>query len=263
MPSEKELSVLRKLRQKKYIVRYGKLLIEGPRFVRDALDSDRRVEKLYFTEAAGKRYPNIIKRARDKGIKIERLSAKVLRSISLLETPQGLAATVSIPPDDPHLLGKLLKPKKRLSLYLFLDEVQDPGNVGTIIRIADGLWVDCIILSYGCAGVLNPKTYHSSMGSIFRVNLFDAKDRNSRELLELFKGEGFKLIGSDAGGKVLPENTELSDKNILIVGNEGEGVKQELLELCDTVVGIPAKNESLNVAVSTGIIIYNLRARRG
>ncbi|MCD6097525.1 RNA methyltransferase [bacterium] len=262
MPSEKELSTLRKLRQKKYIVKYGKLLIEGARFIKDALDSGRTVEKVYFTEGAERRYPDIIKRAKEKGVETERLSARVLRSISLLETPQGLAATVLIPPDNPNLLGKLLRPRKRFSFYLFLDEVQDPGNVGTIIRIADGLGIDCVILSSGCAGVFNPKTYHSSMGSIFRVSLFDAKDRNSKELLELFKREGFKLIGSDAGGKLLPEETELSDKNILIVGNEGKGVKQKLLDLCEAVVRIPTRNESLNVAVSTGIIVYNLLARR-
>lgn len=140
---------------------------------------------------------------------------------------------------------------------LILDDVQDPGNIGTIIRSAVAFNIDTIILSQGCADVYSDKVIRSSQGMIFKMNLLYG---SLSESINKLKKANYKVYGTKVdGGKTL-KNIEKVSKFAIIMGNEGNGVSKDILDLCDEYIYIPInkKCESLNVGVATSIILYEL-----
>jgi len=142
--------------------------------------------------------------------------------------------------------------------HILLDGLQDPGNVGAIIRTANAFGIDSVILTGGCADPYNPKAIRASMGAIFRQRFCNM---NIQELKKL-KDDGFRFVGADLG-EGCKNILRVKIKNSLIaIGNEGSGLSQEVLSLCDERIRIPIapECESLNAAVAAGIIIWKARA---
>jgi len=138
--------------------------------------------------------------------------------------------------------------------HLLLDNIQDPGNVGTIIRSALAFGIKSVILTEGCADIYNPKTLRASMGATFKQRII-SKDIN--EITEL-KKSGVRLIGTSSDStSVNISKTDFSN-SIIILGNEGQGISKQLLSLCDEIVTIPLSSdcESINVAAATSIIMW-------
>ncbi len=144
---------------------------------------------------------------------------------------------------------------------LILDNVQDPGNLGTIIRSSVALGIETLVLSLDTVDLYNPKVIRSSEGMIFHLNIVR---RDVFKCILDLRDRGYQVIGTDVHGGVNVREFKAHDKYGLILGNEGKGIKKEILDMVDTRIYIPMKKEceSLNVGVSAGIILYELNKEK-
>ena len=159
----------------------------------------------------------------------------------------------------PRMVGvaRMLEPRGVEGNVLLLDGVQDPGNMGTIIRSAVAFGVHTIVLGEGSVSIYNPKVVRATEGLLFHINIIEASIENM--ILELQK-EGYTTYSSKVDGGTNIADIEFSKKSAIVVGNEGKGVRQSTSDLCDEYLYIPMKEtcESLNVGVATSIILYEL-----
>lgn len=234
---------IKKLKEKKYRTQKNQFLIEGLRFVDEAIKASAKIEKLLYTESFKEKHSDILEGNED--IEQIMLSENLLKELSFTEKPQGIVAVVTME-------------KKVISsgdIVVLVDKVQDPGNMGTIIRTAHAVDAVAIIVTKGTVDIYNDKTLRSTMGSIFKMPIIE--DENLSLIKEL-KGEGFKLVVSSLQGENNFFEEDLKGKIIIAVGNEGNGVSEEVYSLADKKVKIPMPGnaESLNVAVATSIMLY-------
>lgn len=176
------------------------------------------------------------------------VSPSVMDKICLSKTPEGIAAVCHLP--DVHASTNRI---------LLLDAVQDPGNVGTILRTALSFGFLRVYLGRGCADAANSKTIQASQGALFKLEIVRSADlvETAREL----KKAGFLLVGTDLKGAGKAESLPKEKGIALVLGNEGQGVAPSLLEECDERIRIPMSGiDSLNVSVAGGILMYLLRA---
>ena len=159
----------------------------------------------------------------------------------------------------PRLLGvaKIKKEEKIGKRIVILDDIQDPGNAGTIIRNAVAFGIDTIVFSKSSVSAYNEKTLRSTGGMIFNINIIIDDLEN---VISQIKNNDIKVIGTSLNTSKSLETLEKMDNFAIIFGNEGNGVSKDILSLCDEVIKINmnSKCESLNVAVSSGIVLYNL-----
>jgi RNA methyltransferase, TrmH family len=178
------------------------------------------------------------------GLRVETITEETLEKISGLKTPNQVVVILEqFPVQQPMVKG----------WGLYLDTIQDPGNLGTIIRTADWFGIKNIICSKGCADLYNPKVIQSTMGSIARVDVF--YDENDTWLAE----QQLPIYAASLHGKALSEIGE-TGSGILLIGNESKGIRKEFLQLAREKITIPRKGhaESLNAAVAAGIILSHL-----
>jgi RNA methyltransferase, TrmH family len=249
------LKILSKFANKKYRDEYGAFLVEGEKSVEEALEANAEVLQLVVTEHFLQRHPEFAKLSKVRNFFdrnwVLRLSESDFRQLSDTVTPAGVMAVVKKP--EVHL--EMLKGGKILAI---LEDIRDPGNLGTMIRTADWFGVDGLIL-VGGADPYQSKVVRSSMGSLFHVPLFLSQDI-TEEIKEL-KAIGFTLISTrpelSAGAKF---TTISAEKSCFIFGNESRGTSADLDELADQTYSIPkiGHAESLNVAVSFGIAMYSI-----
>ena len=161
-------------------------------------------------------------------------------------TPQGIAAVISVKEPKREKLTQAQR-------VVYLDRVQDPGNFGTIIRTADAFGFDAVILSKECADLYSPKVIRSAMGSVFHLEIY--RDFSVEDL----KGLGKKIYSSSLEASSMPESIELPA--VLVIGNEGQGISDEIKGVTDEFVKIPMAGnaESLNASIAAGILLYEFR----
>ncbi|MFA5127148.1 MAG: RNA methyltransferase [Patescibacteria group bacterium] len=245
MISAKKLAFLKSLQQKKDRQQEGQFIIDNPKVI---LEQRRHklFRELYIIEAATEKYKQAL-----RGIKYQIISEAELKKISPSITPQGMLAVFALPPSIEFNYGN--------EQILLLDGIQDPGNVGTIIRTADWFGIKSIFLNSACADVFSPKTVAASMGSIFQVKLFP--DQDLAKLIVGLQKHGFKIVAADSHAQtsVLP-----SGKLGIVIGSEARGVEKKILDLADIKYKIAGSGqvESLNAAVAAGIILYQLNSPR-
>ncbi len=240
------LKILSKLNQKKYRSEYGCFIVEGKKGVLDAIASGKEIIELVMT----RQFANL---EEDFGENQEKLIVDDRDFARLAETvtPSGIAAVVRMPS---YSLENLKKGK----FIAVLEDIRDPGNLGTMIRTADWFGLDGILL-LGGADPYQSKVVRSSMGSIFHIPLISSQ--NPVEDLLSLKKAGFEVVVTRpelAGTK--QERTKLEDKIALVFGNESQGTSREIDELADRFISIPkyGQAESLNVAVSFGILVNSV-----
>lgn len=228
----------------------GRFVIEGPHLLEEALKHKAKLTLIAHTDAAWQQHSQLILRAVSAGAIEYKLSAKQAERISNTEAPQGIFALVSIP--EP-CQGKGEK------IVLVLDEVQDPGNVGTLIRTAAWFGIDSVILGPGTADPFNPKVVRATQGAVFSVGLKRSKDL-ARELKDL-KRAGYTIVSTslEKNSTVL-FGSAIKAPLAIVLGSEARGVKKELQDISDQKLFIPklGSGESLNVAVSGGIVMSHL-----
>lgn len=194
----------------------------------------------------------LLARLREHGVEVVEVSTHEFSSAAETESPQGVLAIAAVPP---HSLESLaLPPRARI---VVLDAVQDPGNVGTIVRTSAALGTSAVIAMPGTVDLWNTKVVRSAMGAGFHLPTLST---TWNELDAFRHRESFARWGADAGGTALHE-LKPPDRLALIVGNEGAGLSADAQRLADRLVALPIAStvESLNVAVATGILLYQLR----
>lgn len=234
MLTKNQIKLIRSLALKKNRQKHGLFIVEGEKLVNEVLSSDWEVEGIYATKEWLGENAIII-------------SNNDLSRISSLKTPNKVLAVVKIKKGSLDITSNTV---------LALDGVKDPGNLGTIIRLADWFGVEDIICSDDCVDYLNPKVVQSSMGSFTRVNL------HYTSLMDAFKKYSeYKLFMTVLNGTPLSEMTN-ADKKIVVMGSESKGISNEILELTSEKITIPksksSKAESLNVSVAAAIILSAL-----
>jgi len=229
---------IKSLSQKKYRDEFGEFFVEGIKSIEEAIKYNQEITNILYC-------PEMIEYELDiPGLKV---SKEIIQKISDTLSPQGIIAVCKIPKYEVTKKNKLV----------YLDRVQDPGNVGTIIRTADAFGFDGIILSKGCADVYSPKVVRSTMGSLFHIPIYQD-----------YGIEDIKNIGNKIYSAVLDTNNFVSNMNIvspfiLVIGNEGSGISTEIRNITDEFVKINMEGnaESLNASIAAGILMYEFSIR--
>lgn len=238
---------IKKLQTKKaYRYEHGEFVIEGLRQVFDAKDS---VSLVVVSEEFANAIPSF-------NCPVETVSAHLMPSISETKNPQGIMAIAKMNP------AKEADILKENGLYVFCDGVADPGNLGTIIRTADSAGCDGVILSPDCVDLYNPKVVRSTMSSMFNVPVCISDD--SIKTINNFKNNGVSIIGSTPHTDKLIYQADFACSAMIILGNEANGVSDDLLTIADSCVKIPMVGhaESLNVATAGAVLIYEAVRQR-
>ncbi len=247
MPSINRAKRLRALRRVKGRREHGMLLVEGPAIARDALDAGAMVREALYTDAAAgdPALARLLNDLRASGAELEEVDETVLAEFADTVTPQGLLLVVDIP------LRSLAD--VRVPRLAVLDAVQDPGNVGTLIRAADALGAGGVVLLPGTADPWSPKVVRAAAGASFRIPVVSI---SVDELAGWCRERGVPLLAAAAGGAPAPRSAVARDA-ALVFGNEAAGVSDEVRAAADGVVGIPQRGraDSLNVAMAGAILM--------
>ena len=225
----------------------GRFVVEGERIVKEAplelLDS----VCMSASCAEGLKLPS--------GVTV--FSDDIFRSLSDTVTPQGVMAVIKQPS---YTLGGIIGQagETESALYLLLDDIRDPGNLGTIVRTAEAAGVSGIILSPGCADIFNPKVIRSTMGSIYRVPFVTAPLKEAAESLKI---SGAAVYAACLEAELYYNEAEYGRRCAFIIGNEARGISPDVLETADIKIKIPMAGEveSLNAAISAAIIMYGTK----
>ena len=193
-------------------------------------------------------YAAMMDSAQAQGCEVLLVMPAVMQAISEQKTPQGVCCTVQIPQEPQRLSGKLI---------VAMDGVQDPGNVGTILRTADAAGFDGALLSGACADLYGAKTLRATMGSVFRVPVRRTADLP--EALQEMKARGYAIVATELGGADFYAHCP-HERAVLVIGSEGNGVSAQVRELATHHLALPMRGgaESLNAAVAAGIMIYEM-----
>lgn len=240
---------IKKLKEKKHRTQSCKFLIEGFRFVCEGLESDFDVPLVFISENAKDRWESFdVQSKLQKETKVYSVTDQILRSISSTDTPQGIVAVVN---------NKSINVENKQGFYILADKVQDPGNMGTIIRTAHAAGALGVIITKGTVDIYNEKTLRSTMGSIFHIPVI--QDDNLSQL-DFLKNNGFKLVVSSLDTDNNFFDVDLRNKSIIAVGNEGNGISKELLDISDVKIKIPMPGgaESLNVSIAASVMMFEV-----
>ncbi|MEL7330188.1 MAG: RNA methyltransferase [Cyanobacteria bacterium J06559_1] len=249
---------LRKLQQPKERRKQAVLLLEGTHLIEAACEASYPLGVLCYTEAWQQRYPEIYRQALVQAEQVELVSEAVLKSIASTVTPDGVVATA---PQRSAWAEAASQPGDVISLGVLLETLQDPGNLGTIIRTAaaagsDGLW-----LSPDSVNVDNPKVLRASVGQWFRLPMATV---NVAQQAQQLRSQGVQVVATTATAELDYWALDLSVPTVFMMGNEGAGLSVELMESASIAVKIPVMPgvESLNVAVSTALLLYEAQRQR-
>lgn len=243
----------RKLDDRKERQRQGRFLVEGLQLLHMALDGGARPLEVFYCEAlfTGPEAPALLERFRAAGAELVGVTASVLQSLSERVTPQGLVATFA--PVDRPLETLALAGHE---LVVVLDRLQDPGNLGTLLRTADAVSAAAVVLVQPCVDPYDPKAVRSSMGSLFNLPLVLTADVAA--LMARLRRSGLRLVGAHAH-QGAPWGAGLWSGGVaLVLGNEARGLSEDVsAEIHDWAhLPMPGKADSLNVAVAGGILMY-------
>lgn len=237
----------KKLKERKNRIKSGKYIIEGFRLVQEAFKAGIDVDYLIVTSDGKEKLDSYLGEYLNEKSNIYEMTDTLFKELISTEQPQGIVAVINMNEKPLDLNG---------SFYLLCDKVQDPGNLGTIIRTAHAVGVQGIILTKGTVDIYNEKTIRSTMGSIFYVPIH--YDDENFTLVKQLKSEGFKTVVTSLDTDKNFFEEDIRGKVLLTVGNEGNGVSDEVYKLADIKVKIPMPGnaESLNVAIATSVIMY-------
>lgn len=216
-------------------------LCDSPKLLREALLWGAEVRTVVTTAGVDvSLLPESVRRVE--------IPAEVMKSLSPMETPQGTLFTCALCPPE---LPKTLTGRR----YVVLDTVQDPGNVGTILRTADAFHADGLFLVNGCADLYNPKTLRATMGAVFRCPVWTA---SVDALSELLKHSGIPLYGAALRDDTLDARTVDYSRCAIAIGSEGRGLTDAVLDICDRTIRIPMSDhcESLNAAAAATVLLW-------
>ncbi len=230
---------IKKLKEKKY--RLDSYIVEGIKMVKEAINENQEIALIAIREDFKIDFDT-------KKIKIVIISNKIFNDISDVKTPQGILAVIKKNQNN--------QIETNQEYILALDSLQDPGNMGTIIRTADSANINQIIINKTTVDPYSPKVIRSTMGAIYRTNIIEVEDLKAT--LKEMKLKGFQIITTDLKATQSIYDINYNNKTVVVIGNEANGVSQEILQTADKKVIIPmlGKTESLNASIAASIMIY-------
>lgn len=246
---------IKKLKEKKYRDEEKKYVVEGIKLVEEAIMENAKISQIVVCEDC------INDGTIDKNLMYEiakynciYVSEKVFNVLTDVNTPQGILAVIDKASNRDNI-------SYDEDIILVLDGIQDPGNLGTILRTLDSIGLKQIVLSEKCADPYNPKVVRSTMGAIFRVNIIEVK--NIVDTLKEIKKNKYKIMATSLEGAESIYDADYN-KKVIVIGNEANGVSKEVLSIADEKIKIPmlGKTESLNASVATGVILYEYVRRK-
>jgi TrmH family RNA methyltransferase len=231
----------------------GLVAIEGMHLVEEALRSGLRLSAVFVRSSS----LNLLNQLRiSDDIEILELPADLFESAVTTESPQGIAALAEAPAFTFENILAVPQP-----LIVVSAGLQDPGNLGTVIRSAEAFGATGLIALPGTVSIWNPKTLRASSGSAFRLPIVPA---SSKELLQALRASGIRALATTVDGSKPAQQVDLSQPTALFIGNEGSGLSAELIRECDGSITIPCPGpvESLNAAIATSILLYEAARQR-
>lgn len=235
----------------------GVFIAEGKKMFLEA--PAEQIMAVYAEENFLKEAPLQI-REKLKGLPCETVSEAVFKKISDTTTPQGILCVVRMKEES---LETLLRPQNgKAPLLLILEDIQDPGNLGTILRTAEGAGVNGIIITKNTVDRYHPKTIRSTMGSLYRMPCLVTEDIS--QTIQALKQNGIRLFAAHLKGSRPYDEPDYTGGTAFLIGNEGNGLKPETAALADMAVRIPMEGqvESLNAAVAAAILMYEAGRQR-
>lgn len=241
---------LRSLKEKKFREASGQMLVEGEKLLREAVESGLGVHEVLIDREQAERFAPLAEEMRRAGGQVFLAGTHVLEAVCDTKTPQGVCAAFDLP--------GMIDLKNAPSRLIALDNVQDPGNVGTIWRTCDAAGLGGMLLAPRCADVFSPKVQRAAMGSGFRVPVSMTDDLPA--MLAALRARGYSVIASSLHGAPFYENAPHGGRFALVIGNEARGVSEAVMEVADVRLKLPMRGgaESLNAAVAAGIMMYEL-----
>ncbi|MCL2334507.1 MAG: RNA methyltransferase [Endomicrobia bacterium] len=234
------------LKNKKFRDESGLFLVEGQKQVLE-ISKEWNIKQLFVSSAYnGKLIENT---------DTFEVSEKIFDKLSSTPAPQGIAAVVEKKHYDTE---KILK---KTGLFIVLENIQDPGNVGTIIRSADAFGAKAVFVSKGSADIYSAKTIRSTMGSLFHIPVIDEAD--IAKTLAAMKENKISIYAASLKGKKALKNCAFSQKSAILIGNEAKGLESQTQSMADTLfkIEMPGKAESLNAAIAASIAMYEITAK--
>ena len=249
---------IRKLKEKKYRDLENSYIIEGIKLIKEAIVEKAKIKQIVMCE----NYTDNEEIDKETLYEIAKynliyVTEKVLNLITDVKTPQGIIAVI----EKNNIKNTINQIDYSQDIIIALDDLQDPGNLGTILRTVDSANLNQIILSKNSADPYNPKVVRSTMGAIFRINIIEVEDL--QETLKEIQKNKFKLMVTALDAENSIYNVDYN-KKVIVIGNEANGVSKEIQGMADEKVKIPmlGKTESLNASVASGIIIYEYVRRK-
>lgn len=251
---KKKLKELRELTHKKYRDDRKQFIVEGVRFVQEAVDSDYHIIEAYHTKelALAPDGSRLLKRLREKTRNVMEVGAREMELISETVSFQGVLAVME---QKKFSVELLLKQENGSSVIVALDSVSDPGNLGTMLRTCDWFGVDGVLLGKNSVELYNPKVLRATMGGVFHVPIVEDVDLLST--ITRARGMGYTVYATDVKGETHFDKVRYSNRCILVFGNEARGVSDQIRELADVRVFIRryGLGDSLNVSVACGVVL--------
>ncbi|SFN45758.1 RNA methyltransferase, TrmH family [Chitinophaga sp. YR627] len=246
MLSKAQIKYIQSLQHKKYRQKSGQFMAEGDKIVPELLQEGVPVKEVYATSAWIATHRALLDRT--KAVNVTEVDENILKQLSALTTPNQALALLDIPGSPVIAPGSL-----KGTVSLALETIQDPGNLGTIIRIADWFGIRQIICSPDCVDAYNPKTIQATMGSIARVRILES------DISTLIKEAGVPSYAATLHGRDITEFSKL-EEGIILIGNESRGLSEAVIAASTHKITIPRLGgaESLNAGVAAGIICGRL-----
>lgn len=247
-----QLKYLRKLSSKSFRDAEAVFAIEGTKLFLEAVKKELVFKQIFVTndwlESNAGTSSDCLLSLVEQNVTVTTITPSILASVSSLQKPEGIIC----------ILPKLSVPVRQFKRYVLLEDVQDPYNVGTIIRSADAAGFDCVVTSARTADIYNEKVLRGAMGSVFHLPIYQVE--SLLDYARQLKKQSVTVIGTSLMGSSLWERAPLTGSFAMVMGNESRGMSNEMSECCDILLKIPilGQAESLNVATAAGIIMYDL-----
>lgn len=246
------------LKQKKFREQTGLYLAEGLRLVEEAVASGAPVAEILIAgDIESGKFDNIINGAVSLGVKMYEVNEMIIEHVADTKTPQGVVAVLRKTEGDPEAFTA----NKENPLYLVLEGIQDPGNLGTMIRTADAIGATGVFLGKSCVDLHNPKVVRATMGSLFHLPIFTV---DLGTMIPMLKGKGVTVVGTSLDTEQAVYQADLTGAAALVIGSEAHGLDPAIAGLVSTSVKLPmpGKAESLNAAIAASVILYEALRQR-
>ena len=226
----------------------GLFWVEGKRLVQEAFENHADIDMLIVRKEDCEIYAEWIQKIETRGMDVLCVEARLMERLCDAQTPQGVAAVVRRP------VYEIYEPMERYMVVL--DHVQDPGNMGTVLRTAQAFGCTCAVLSEGCADPYAPKCMRAGMGAQFKLQIISKKEIS--KYLTKCKEQGYSIVGGHLKGEA--ELPVLSERRICVIGSEAHGIAEQTAQACTSLYCIPMPGgaESLIAGVAAGILLFEL-----